>query len=599
MTSRQSTRRVPRLRRTSTPRSALLTSAIQRRTMAAVSFVESTTRDERGGHKPREAHSKGQDLEQDVDMLLRDRDRLDTLLRITQAATTLHLEDLLQQVGACLQLGHWCWDYTSLSIYEPAQNLLRQHFLYATPGLLPDVKKFNGLIIPVEGSQHSEVLRTRRPSVANSRAEYIGKLAEPWANEIGKYISAEYSCCIVPLICRGNLIGGLVSASRRNGAFDSDAVRFLQQIAQAVGPAVDNALAYRQIDELRDRLSQQKTYLEHEIRDGLGEIVGGSPELGTVLSLIRSVAATDSSVLIQGETGTGKELVARAVHQLSNRPDATFVKVNCAAIPAGLIESELFGHERGAFTGAVAQKVGRFELANGGTLFLDEIGEIPFELQSKLLRVLQEREFERLGGTRTLKVDVRVIAATNRDLGAMVRGRTFRDDLFYRLNVFPIAIPPLRQRRDDIAPLVQHFVARAMRRLRKSITSIPPSTLEALRAYNWPGNVRELENVIERSVILSPGTELIVPAGALETSSTAPAPSRGTGADERANDQPRTLADAERRFILAALEESAWIVGGPAGAASRLGLSRTTLQGRMRKLGIARPGPARGRRFGS
>jgi formate hydrogenlyase transcriptional activator len=534
-------------------------------------------------------------IDRDIDMLLRDRDRLETVLKITQAAATLHLEELLEQVGACLQRGHWYWDYTSLSIYEPERSVLRQHYLYSTPGLLPPESKFTGLLIPVEGSQHAEVIRDKRTSLANSRAEYLAMLSEPWASQITRHIAPEYSCCIVPLICRGRLIGTLVCASPRNGAFDADAIRFLQRIAQAVAPAVDNALAYRQIDELRDRLSKQKTYLEREIQDGIGEIVGTSAALRAVLSLMKSVAATDSSVLIQGETGTGKELVARAVHELSGRPDATFVKVNCAAIPMGLIESELFGHERGAFSGAIEQKVGRFELADGGTLFLDEIGEIPLALQSKLLRVLQEREFERLGGTRTLKVDVRVIAATNRDLGAMVSARTFRDDLFYRLNVFPITIPPLRQRRDDIEPLARHFVARSMRRLQKVITSIPSSTLRALQSYDWPGNVRELENMIERCVILSPGPALIVPPGALETSGS-PEAARGSFDDGSvASEAPRTLADAERRFIVAALDETGWIVGGPTGAASRLGLTRTTLQGRMRKLGIVRPSTGRTR----
>jgi formate hydrogenlyase transcriptional activator len=534
-------------------------------------------------------------LAHDIDMLLRDRDRLETILNITQAATTVHLEELLEQVGACLQRGHWGWDYTSLSIYEPERNVVRQHYLYSTPGLLPEESKFTGLLIPVEGSQHAEVIRDKRTSVANSHAEYLAMLSEPWASQITKHISPEFSCCIVPLLCRGRLIGTLVCASRRNRAFDADAIRFLQRIAQAVAPALDNALAYRQIDELRDRLSQQKTYLEREIQDGFGEIVGTSAALKTVLSSIKSVAATNSSVLIQGETGTGKELVARAVHELSGRPDATFVKVNCAAIPTGLIESELFGHERGAFSGAVEQKVGRFELAHGGTLFLDEIGEIPLPLQSKLLRVLQEREFERLGGTRTLKVDVRVIAATNRDLGAMVRARTFRDDLFYRLNVFPITIPPLRHRRDDIEPLARHFVARSMRRLQKSITSIPSSTLRALQSYDWPGNVRELENMIERSVILSHGPELVVPPGALETSASPEAPRRPVDDKGVTNEAPCTLADAERRFIVAALDETGWIVGGPTGAAARLGLTRTTLQGRMRKLGIVRPPTGRAR----
>ncbi|HVR62243.1 MAG TPA: sigma 54-interacting transcriptional regulator, partial [Polyangia bacterium] len=294
-----------------------------------------------------------------------------------------------------------------------------------------------------------------------------------------------------------------------------------------------------------------------------------------------------------GETGTGKELVARAIHRQSRRRAATFVRLNCAAIPTGLIESELFGHERGSFTGAVTQKIGRFELADGGTLFLDEVGEIPFDLQSKLLRVLQEREFERLGGTRTIKVSVRVIAATNRDLGEMVANRTFREDLFYRLNVFPLFVPPLRERRADIPDLVRHFVQRFARRLKKTIAELPEETLHELANHDWPGNVRELENVIERSVILSTGPVLRVPPGTLDGSqryTPAPLVRSRMAPPPIAPPAPRTLADAERVFIVQALEQANWVVAGPGGAAARLGLSRTTLQGRMRKLGIARPG---------
>jgi len=309
-------------------------------------------------------------------------------------------------------------------------------------------------------------------------------------------------------------------------------------------------------------LAQEKLYLEDEIRSELNfeEIVGKSEALRYVLHQVETVAPTDSTVLIYGETGTGKELVARALHNLGARRSAAFVKLNCAAIPTGLLESELFGHEKGAFTGAIAQRVGRFELANHGTVFLDEVGEIPLELQPKLLRVLQEREFERLGSSRTLRTDARLIAATNRDLAAMVDENKFRSDLYYRLNVFPIRVPALRERPVDIPLLVRHFVQQFSRRLGRQIDTIPSDTMEALVRYHWPGNIRELQNVLERAVIISTG-----PA---------------------AGDMRSVLDETERQQILAALEQSKWVVAGPNGAAAQLGLKRSTLQSRMQKLGI-------------
>ena len=323
----------------------------------------------------------------------------------------------------------------------------------------------------------------------------------------------------------------------------------------------------------------KKLHLEHEIRSEyiFEEIVGDSASLKEVLKQLEVVAPTDSTVLIQGETGTGKELIARAVHNLSGRRERTFVKLNCAAIPTGLIESELFGHEKGAFTGAIAQRIGRFELADGGTLFLDEVGDVPLELQAKLLRVLQEQEFERLGSTRTIRVNVRLVAATNRDLNQMVAEKQFRSDLYYRLNVFPITVPPLRERIADIPVLVRYFAQQYARRMNKRIETIPSEAMHILNGYAWPGNVRELENFIERAVILSHGAQLQVPVAEL-------AKAKGMIPSGIA-----TLDTAEREHIERALREANWIIGGPAGAATRLGMKRTTLQSKLQKLGISRP----------
>ena len=342
--------------------------------------------------------------------------------------------------------------------------------------------------------------------------------------------------------------------------------------------------AFNEISQLKDRLAQEKLYLEEEISTGqrFEEVVGDSSALRAVLRRVERVARTDSTVLIQGETGTGKELVARALHRLSRRHDRTFVKLNCAAIPIGLLESELFGHEKGAFTGAVTRRIGRFELAHQGTLFLDEVGEIPLELQVKLLRVLQEQEFERLGSTRTLRVDVRLIASTNRDLAKMIAREQFRNDLYYRLNVFPITMPPLRDRVDDIPLLLRHFTRHHAQLCNKSITNVAPKTIAALCRYSWPGNVRELENVIERSVILSQGSTLEVPLAELKSqASTAPLEARTPAA--------KTLESAQRECILRALHDARWVIAGPSGAAATLGVKRTSLQYKMRKLGIRRP----------
>jgi len=387
--------------------------------------------------------------------------------------------------------------------------------------------------------------------------------------------------CSLPLVSRGSKLGFFVVGRLDEDDFSQDDVEFLTQVAGQLAIFIDNSMAYRQIAQLTKKLTPESICFEDEIltETNFEEIVGRSAAVRSLLTQVETVAPTDSTVLIYGETGTGKELIARALHNLSARRSGPFVKLNCAAIPTGLLESELFGHERGAFTSAIAQRIGRFEMANRGTIFLDEIGEIPLDLQPKLLRVLQEREFERLGSSKTLTTDARLIAATNRDLGALVQEQKFRSDLFYRLNVFPVQVPALRERREDIPLLVQHFVQRFSRRMNRNIESVPKQSMDALISYSWPGNIRELENVIERAVILSSGPELKVPVGEL----TRLAP----GAD---GSKPETLEEAERAHILATLKKTRWVLAGPGGAAIRLGLNRSTLQFRMKKLGIVRPG---------
>jgi formate hydrogenlyase transcriptional activator len=385
------------------------------------------------------------------------------------------------------------------------------------------------------------------------------------------------SYCVIPLYTARVRLGGLHFGSARVDAYTAEDISFMQQAARPVAVALENVLAYRRIEELNRKLAEENLYLADEIRSNyfFEEIIGESPALQAVLRQVEVVAPSDSNVLICGETGTGKEQIARAIHALSARSRSTFVKLNCAAIPTGLMESEMFGHERGAFTGAVSQRIGRFELAHHGTLFLDEIGEIPLDLQPKLLRVLQENEFERLGSSRTIRVDVRLVAATNRDLAQMVQAGEFRADLYYRINVFPIQMPPLRARADDIPLLVRYFAQQVARRMGKKITTIPAEAMEKLTRYPWPGNIRELQNLIERAVILSPGEVLRIPLEEMKAPAQAPA---------------QTLAQTERQHILQVLRATDWVVGGPQGAAARLGMKRTTLQSRMIKLGISRPG---------
>ncbi|BCS32571.1 hypothetical protein TBR22_A17850 [Luteitalea sp. TBR-22] len=410
--------------------------------------------------------------------------------------------------------------------------------------------------------------------------------ADPWSAALrGVGIDG---VCSVPLIGPRGVVGALTLGRRNDRPFTEDEAALLGEVAGQLAIGVANRLAYQEISSLKDRLAEEKQYLEDEVakRLDVSRIVGTSEAMRRLLDQVRTVAPTDATVLLLGETGTGKELLARALHDLSRRRDRTFVRVNSASLPQGLVESELFGHEKGAFTGAVAAKVGRLEIAHRGSLFLDEVGDLPLDVQPKLLRALQEREFERVGGTRTIAVDVRLIAATHRPLSDMVATGEFRSDLFYRLNVFPLVVPPLRERRDDIPLLVEHFLRTFGREMRRGVLRVPAASMDVLRAWHWPGNIRELQNVIERAVILSPGPDLVLPADVLREVA-APVP---TG-DQAAAAVPgsRSLASQERDAILSALRDAGGRIGGPHGAAARLGLRRTTLHSRMQKLGIRRP----------
>jgi PAS domain S-box-containing protein len=463
-------------------------------------------------------------------------------------------------------------DAATLALYEEATGKLRVQFLDdAGVGA-------SELLLDPDASAAGQAFRTRRPVVLNRIDRW------PFATESMKHLTAMgmQSAVWVPLMHRERTLGAMMVASRMENAFSQHDAEVLSQVAGQVAMAVNNALAYKQIAELRDRLVQEKQYLEDEINleHSFDDIVGESTGLRNVLREIETVAPTDATVLIQGETGTGKELLARAIHRLSPRSERTFIKLNCAAIPAGLLESELFGHEKGAFTGAIARKIGRLEIAHQGTLFLDEVGELPLDLQPKLLRALQEREIERVGGTRSIPIDVRLIAASNRDLAKMVAEKQFRSDLFYRLKVFPVFAPPLRERAADIPILVRHFVSRHARRMGKSIETISPETIEALARWKWPGNIRELENFLERAVILTRGPVLYVPLAELEAVQKED--------DEAAVAANPTLQEAERETILRALREAKGVIGGAGGAAGRLGLKRTTLNSKIKKLGIER-----------
>ena len=428
-----------------------------------------------------------------------------------------------------------------------------------------------GQLVPLKNTPAGESFTERR-TILIKRIE-PEKLPSPWRELM--IADGVKSGCTAPLISHDRALGTLAVVSLVEEAFTEEDAELLTQIANQIAIAVENALAFREIESLKNKLAEEKLYLEEEIKSAhsFEKIIGQSPALTRILKQVETVAPTDSTVLIQGETGTGKELIARAIHNLSDRRERTMVKLNCSAIPTGLLESELFGHEKGAFTGAIAQRVGRFELAHKGTLFLDEVGDIPLELQPKLLRVLQEREFERLGSTRTIRVDVRLVAATNCDLAEMAAEKRYRSDLYYRLNVFPVHIPPLRERPEDIPLLVRFFAQQFARRMKKRIESIPVEAVHALSSYSWPGNVRELENFIERAVILSKGSELEIPLSEIKHSTAVTSPKSAPSAPAEPA-QSATLEAAEREHILRILTETNWVVGGPTGAAARLGMKQ-------------------------
>jgi formate hydrogenlyase transcriptional activator len=520
--------------------------------------------------------------------LARERDRSELLLEVNNMlVSNLNLRELLSALSVCLRkvVPH---DAAGLALYDYSINQLR---ISALEFPTKENLFVEGEIVPLDDSPSGQAFTARQTVLINNVSDVRSPRGKRFTDAGVK------TCCFIPLVSHDHALGVLSVASLRENAFTGDDVELLNQIAKQVSIAVENACAFRKIESLKNRLEEEKLYLEEEIRTeyNFEEIIGGSPALRRVLQDVETVARTSSNVLIYGETGTGKELLARAIHNLSLRRERTLVKVNCAAIPTGLLESEMFGHERGAFTGAIERRIGRFELAHQGTIFLDEVEDIPLELQPKLLRVLQEQEFERLGSSRTIRVDVRIVAATNVDLNRLVAEKKFRSDLYYRLNVFPITLPPLRQRPEDIPMLAHFFAQKFAQQMKKPIERIPAEAMAALTAYSWPGNIRELQNLIERAVILTRGRSLEIPLAelrqsanfsALQTSDTSDIPDASEPIDQMTTG---TLKDVEREHILRALSESNWVVGGPNGAATRLGVNRTTLNHRMRKLGITRP----------
>jgi len=505
------------------------------------------------------------------DALLEERRRLQALVDVNrELVSSLEMHRLLPLISECVTrvVPH---DFAGVTLYEDDHRGMRAFVL--SPADKRPVMEM-GRTVTLDQTLSARAFLEQTPQLL-TRSD-LSALNAPIA---ARMLDAGIQTVLcMPMVTSKGAVGTLNVGSKRNQAFSPQDTELLKQIAAQLAIALENARAYREIQSLKEKLSQEKLYLEGEIRTELHfeEIVGDSSELRKVLNQARTVAPSGSTALILGETGTGKELIARAIHRMSRRKDASFIKVNCAAIPTGLLESELFGHEKGAFTGAINQKIGRIELADQGTLFLDEIGDIPLELQPKLLRVLQDQEFERLGGVKTIRVDVRLLAATNRDLTKDVGAGEFRSDLFYRLNVFPIRMPPLRNRRSDIPLLVRHFAQKLAKRMDKVIDTIPNVTMDVLTNWHWPGNVRELENVIERSVILTEGKVLRVPLSELR-------PQVGEDGVE-----DTSLLAAERDYIVRVLRECGGLVSGPRGAAAKLGLKRTTLQSKMRKLNIQR-----------
>ena len=510
-----------------------------------------------------------------------ERERL--MLEINNAVVShLSLKELIHVVANCIR-NVVKPDVTGISLYDPETNQFRA-YMFHLPDNLPPIAE--GTPMPLEGTIGGMAFTAGRavfmdtPDTTMQLHEFDQRMIDAGIRSGG----------VVPLIAHDRKLGFLGVGSFREAAFGESEQELLGHIANQIAIAVENALAYREIETLKNTLASEKLYLEEEIKSefNFAEIVGQSEALKKILRQVQTVAPTDSAVLLCGETGTGKELIARAIHDLSGRKERTLVKLNCAAIPTGLLESELFGHEKGAFTGAIAQRIGRFELAHKGTLLLDEIGEIPLDLQPKLLRVLQEHEFERLGSSRTIKTDARLIAATNCDLPQMVAEKKFRSDLFYRLNVFPINVPALRERTDDIPLLAGYFTQKHALRMNKRITTIDKQTVEALTKYSWPGNVRELENFIERAVILTTGSELQAPLAELAVSVNGGGDgSRKQGeAPVAAGPRPVTLEDAERAHIEEIVRQTRGVIGGKGGAAELLGLPVSTLRNRMKKLGL-------------
>jgi len=523
--------------------------------------------------------------------LQRQNDRLELLLNLTSKITSsLDLREILRAVAANIrEVIHA--EGVTVSLQDEASEKFRVFAIDFPHG--KGVIKEELLVRP--STAVKKALETLRPVVSHTCD------GNELVSEASDIVIAEglRAYCSIPLVNRGRALGILSILRTTEDPFSQEDINFLSRASGQIAIAIENACAYHEISQLKDKLAQEKLYLEEEFRSEMGfeQIIGNSAALKHVLELVETVATSDSTVLLLGETGTGKELIARAIHDRSRRKERTLVKLNCAAIPTGLLESELFGHEKGAFTGAITSKIGRLELADQGTLFLDEVGDIPIEIQPKLLRALQEREFERLGSTHTRKVNVRLVAATNRDLEKMVANREFRSDLYYRLNVFPIRIPPLRDRRDDIPPLVSYFVQKSAKEMQKRIDAVPVSVMKGLTTWDWPGNIRELENFIERAVLLTRGRSLEAPLAELrKTTSKEDSPDTlhelKQVAEERTDSRSgkTSVADEyarkQRDEIIQALTACRGRVGGADGAAARLGMNRTTLLSRMKKFGI-------------